>query len=92
VKEDTLNYDPATARAQYEVLRLTSLGEPLPPEARSGLALFLRRGMWAWTKALTKESNQKLGYSPSPGNKVSPENRAIIQVFAAMATSNGRTQ
>jgi transposase len=32
--------------AQYEVLRMAALGEALPPMARSGLMLFLRRGMW----------------------------------------------
>lgn len=36
---------PAIA-AQYEVLRMAALGEALPPTARSGLMLFLRRGMW----------------------------------------------
>ena len=38
--------------AQYEVLRGAALGHVLPPEARSGLALFLRRGMWGWARAL----------------------------------------
>lgn len=32
--------------AQYEVLRSAALGHVLPPEARSGLLLFLRCGMW----------------------------------------------
>lgn len=37
--------------ARYEALRAGALGEPLPAEARSGLTLFLRRGMWAWAQA-----------------------------------------
>ncbi len=31
---------------QYETLRGAVLGGVLPPEARYGLMLFLRRGMW----------------------------------------------
>ena len=31
--------------AQYEALRGAVLGDALPPEARTGLLLFLRRGM-----------------------------------------------
>lgn len=38
--------EPATVAARYEMLRLAALGEALPLEARSGLLLFLRQGMW----------------------------------------------
>ena len=45
---------PSSAIAdQYEVLRAAALGEALPLKARSGLMLFLRRGMWGWAQALT---------------------------------------
>ncbi|WP_024882266.1 hypothetical protein [Methylosinus sp. LW3] len=45
---------PSSALASdYEVLRAAALGEALPLMARSGLMLFLRRGMWGWAKALT---------------------------------------
>lgn len=37
--------------ARYEALRAGALGEPVPAEARSGLTLFLRQGMWAWAQA-----------------------------------------
>lgn len=42
---------PSSVLAHYERLRMAALGEALPPEARSGLMLFLRRGMWAWAQA-----------------------------------------
>ena len=35
---------PSSIAAQYETLRMAALGEPLPPEARRGLGLFLRQG------------------------------------------------
>ena len=40
------------AAARYEVLRAVAFGDALPLEARSGLMLFLRRGMWGWARAL----------------------------------------
>jgi len=43
---------PSIVPAHYERLRGAALGEALQPEARGGLALFLRRGMWAWACAL----------------------------------------
>lgn len=36
-------------------MRAAALGQALSPEARYGLILFLRRGMWAWAQALTAE-------------------------------------
>jgi hypothetical protein len=41
---------------QYETLRTAALGAGLPLEARSGLALFLRRGMWGWARAVALPS------------------------------------
>lgn len=43
--------------ARYELLRGAVLGEALPIEARSGLALLLRRGMWSWARALAAATN-----------------------------------
>ena len=53
--------------AQYEVLRMAGLGEALPPTARSGLMLFLRRGMWGWAQTLAAASHvpQSVAYSTS---------------------------
>jgi len=73
--------------AQYEALRSAVLGHVLPPEARSGLLLFLRRGMWGWTRVMAT-----IGGSPpqaKPGASLSfpaaAESRTVIHIFAAMA-------
>ena len=42
----------STIVAQYETLRAAMLGEALPPDARSGLIVFLRHGMWDWARIL----------------------------------------
>ena len=42
---------PGWCVTRYEELRAGALGHPVPAEARGGLALFLRRGMWAWARA-----------------------------------------
>jgi hypothetical protein len=80
---------PPSAVAQYETLRSAALGQALPLEARCGLMLFLRRGMWGWVRALAMASGnvsqqQPIG-SPSLGFTASDQYRAIIHVFAAMA-------
>ena len=86
---------PPPIAARYEALRLAALGEPLPPDARSGLVLFLRRGMWGWARALADGSVPR---HPSPSPSSNPtaahQHRTVIQVFAAMALSSntGRVQ
>lgn len=85
----------ASVTARYETLRMAALGEPLPVEARSGLGLFLRRGMWGWARALTvaKRSAQPARF-PSSSSAESYQHRSVIQVFAAMAlnTNSRRAQ
>ena len=44
--------EPGIVVSQYETLRKAALGDALPPDARAGLMLFLRRGMWGWACAL----------------------------------------
>jgi len=46
---------------QYEALRNAAFGQALPPEARSGLLLFLRRGMLGWARVMATA-----GPSPPP--------------------------
>ena len=72
--------------AQYETLRGAALGQALPSEARSGLMLFLRRGMWGWARAAAtvSMSQQPIGLPPLSFT-ASDKHRAIIHVFAAMA-------
>jgi hypothetical protein len=71
---------------QYETLRRVALGDALPPEARSGLLLFLRRGMWGWARAIaTMGALQKSTGSRLSNGKTSKEHRAVVHIFAAMA-------
>jgi hypothetical protein len=73
---------------------MAALGEALPPEVRSGLMLFLRRGMWGWARTLVVGSVRR---EPIPAQRSSPAEpgarSAIIHVFAAMAmkVNNRRT-
>lgn len=76
----------STLVAQYETLRMAVLGEASPLEARSGLMLFLRRGMWSWARSLSGESVRQ---EPLPVPRSAPvepgERSAIVYVLAAMA-------
>jgi hypothetical protein len=77
---------PSTVAAQYETLRMAALGEALPPEARSGLMLFLRRGMWGWARTLAAPSaREEPTHAPSPSSTAPCERKAVIYVLAAMA-------
>lgn len=76
-----------TVTERYESLRTAAFGERLPLEARGGLALFLRRGMWGWVRAATSPSIPvRVTCSRSSGSLVN-EHQAAIQLFAAMAMS-----
>ena len=71
---------------QYETLRRAVLGDALPPEARAGLPLFLRRGMWGWARAVASMSAPPRPTGPRPPNwKIPEEHRAVVHIFAAMA-------
>lgn len=75
---------------QYETLRRAVLGDALPPEARSGLLLFLRRGMCGWARAVATMSAP-----PRPTDcrplywKIPEEHRTVVHIFAAMAINAG---
>ena len=71
--------------AQYEALRGAVLGDALPPEARTGLLLFLRRGMSGWARAVAtmSASPQPTGSRP-PNWKIPEEHRAVVHILAAM--------
>ncbi len=72
---------------QYETLRTAVLGEGLPVEARSGLALFLRRGMWGWARVAASPGAplrpMPSSLAPSPADE--DPRRDVIHLFAAMA-------
>lgn len=70
------------------MLRTAALGAALPLKARSGLTLFLRRGMWGWAKALsaTVRPQQEPGRQPaSTSSMLHPSNCAVVHVLAAIA-------
>ena len=80
--------------AQYETLRAAALGGRLPPEARNGLALLLRRGMWAWARAAAAPSPPPPARSSlASWTAADAEQRAVVRLFAAMALpfANRRT-
>lgn len=71
---------------RYETLRTAALSARLPLEARSGLALFLRRGMWGWAQAAALSatpSRPTRSFFPTP--TANDDQRAVIYLFAAMA-------
>lgn len=71
---------------QYETLRRAALGEALPPEARAGLTLFLRRGMWGWARAVATRRAVPQPADARPANGKTPEeDSTIIYLFAALA-------
>ena len=75
--------------SEYEVLRAAVLGEALPLMARSGLMLFLRRGMWGWAKVLTAAANspqEPINRRPS-ALSTQGGHGAVVHVLATIATS-----
>jgi hypothetical protein len=74
-----------TAASQYEALRRVALGEPVPAHYRSGLVLFLRRGMWSWARSLSPAVPARAPVPSASGCATAVDQRAVIQVFAAMA-------
>ncbi len=74
--------------SQYEALRSAALGHPLALEARNGLILFLRRGMWGWARVMGMPG-VSLPPQPRRGASLSlptaGESKTVIHIFAALA-------
>jgi hypothetical protein len=86
---------PSSVAAQYEILRMAALGEALPPEARSGLMLFLRRGMWGWARTLAAPSVcENPTHAPPLSSPAPCKRETVMYILAAMAmnTLGRRTQ
>ena len=84
---------PETSRitAQYETLRAAALGEALPPEARHGLILFLRRGMWGWARALAAVSVPVPSMCSQSWNSTTRwRSSAVVELFAGMVMNNNK--
>ena len=81
--------DSCTAiAARYEALRAAAFGDGLPTEARSGLTLFLRRGMWGWARAMTLApipSQEQALLSPA-GLPLTHDGRScVVRLLASIA-------
>ena len=82
----TSSAESSVVVTQYESLRRAAIGDELPCEARAGLLLFLRRGMYGWARALaTMSAPQPLTGSRPSNWKAPEEHKTVIQIFAAMA-------
>ena len=78
--------DPAELESRYEALRKAALGEPMAPECRSGLALFLRRGLWGWGRAVTSLAAPAPELSRSfPETSGTGQYTTVVRLFAALA-------
>jgi hypothetical protein len=76
----------ARVTEQYETMRMAARGEQLPLEARCGLALLLRRGMWAWAQTAAAPVTTPRPTRSSPPTAIAgEEQQAVVHLFAAMA-------
>jgi hypothetical protein len=76
---------------RYETLRGAVLGAGLPLEVRSGLALFLRRGMWGWAQAVAIPSTaRRPTCSPVATGAAQGEQRTVIHLLAALAVRSNQ--
>jgi hypothetical protein len=68
---------------------MAALGEALSLTARSGLMLFLRRGMWGWAQTLVAASPLQHPVHASSLTPPAPinERTAVVHVLATMAMS-----
>lgn len=80
---------PAAVAAQYEALRQAALGEALPLEARRGLLLFLRRGMWGWARTTTSSAETRAMCPPRLDPALPHPSSAVVQILAAMVLNHG---
>ena len=74
---------------QYEQLRGAALGQALPLSARSGLMLFLRRGMWGWAQRLAAAANpqQEQRLPPYALRSAYGGHATVVHILATIAMS-----
>lgn len=86
VRTVAASFDSTLLTSGYEALRMAALGEPVAPEARSGLGLLLRRGIWGWARALIIDTPRQPSRPSSVGSALgSQQALTVVQVLAAMA-------
>ncbi len=74
----------------YEALRAGALGAPIPVAARHGLTLFLRRGMWAWFRALQSTTSPPMTHRPADSSPL--EQRPVLaRLLAEMTLAPARS-
>jgi hypothetical protein len=75
--------------SRYEALRGGALGQPVGPDARSGLALLLRSGMWAWAQVMATAPSTRT--TPRGADPVALERpSAFVRLLADMTLANVR--
>jgi len=76
-------------QAQYELLRAAALGEETTVQARSGLTVLLRQGMWSWARVIARGQTSYGAIAPfapqPPRSDPSRERRAVVHLLAALA-------
>ncbi len=82
-----VSHAASVTTARYETLRGAALGGALPLEARHGLVVFLRCGMWGWARSLVpSQMTPAPPRCPDAASVIVPlEHRAMVHVLAAMA-------
>lgn len=82
------SFDRNWIRSRYEELRKGALGEAIMPEARNGLVLILRCGMWRWAQSLMAQLKVKT--LPAQSNATSLQRtESLIQLLATMVVNTG---
>lgn len=75
-------------QAQYELLRAAALGEETAAEARTGLTVLLRQGMWSWTRVVSRRQTPQgaiAPFAPQPSRSDQSRDSAVIHLLAALA-------
>jgi len=82
---DRVTLEPGSIASCYEALRRAAFGEPVSPEDRTGLVIFLHRGMWGWARAtLTQTTTPRPRTHPMRRSAAHPQH-TFVRAFAAMA-------
>lgn len=71
--------------SRYEALRGGALGAPVAPDLRAGLAVLLRRGIWAWVRAVSVESGPQRASHPCGGPAEMDSPREFVHLLADLA-------